>query len=29
MSEEQKAMPWTAIWKEYCDRSEVPAIIKV
>jgi len=27
LSEELKAMPWTAIWNEYCDRASVPAIL--
>jgi len=28
MSEELKAMPWAAVWSEYCERSGKPAIIK-
>ena len=28
MSEELKAMPWSAVWNEYCERSGKPAIIK-
>ena len=28
MSEELKAMPWSAVWHEYCERSNMPAIIK-
>jgi len=28
LTEELKAMPWTAVWNEYCDRSGKPAIIK-
>ena len=28
MSEELKAMPWQAVWNEYCERSGKPAIIK-
>jgi len=27
MAEELKAMPWAAVWSEYCKRSEKPAII--
>ena len=27
MSEELKAMPWTAVWNEYCARSGKPAIL--
>jgi len=27
MSEELKAMPWSAVWNEYCERSNKPAII--
>jgi len=27
MAEELKAMPWAAVWSEYCERSEKPAII--
>ena len=27
-SEELKAMPWAAVWNEYCSRSGVPAILK-
>ncbi|MCL2202062.1 MAG: L-rhamnose isomerase [Oscillospiraceae bacterium] len=27
MSEELKAMPWGAVWAEYCSRSGVPAIM--
>ena len=26
MSEELKAMPWQAVWAEYCARADVPAI---
>jgi len=26
-SEESKAMPWAAVWKEYCDCSGVPAML--
>ena len=26
-TEELKAMPWQAVWAEYCERSEVPAIM--
>ena len=26
-TEELKAMPWQAVWAEYCDRSGVPAIL--
>ena len=28
MSEELKAMPWSTVWNEYCERSEKPAILK-
>jgi len=28
LSEELKAMPWSAVWKEYCERSGKPVIIK-
>ena len=28
MSEELKAMPWSAVWNEYCERSNKPAIVK-
>jgi len=28
MKEELKAMPWTAVWTEYCERSGKPAILK-
>jgi len=28
MTEELKAMPWSAVWNEYCERSGRPAIIK-
>jgi len=28
MTEELKAMPWTAVWTEYCERSGKPAILK-
>jgi len=28
MAEELKAMPWAAVWREYCERSEKPAIIE-
>jgi len=27
LSEELKAMPWTEVWKEYCERAGVPAIL--
>jgi len=27
MTEELKALPWAAVWKEFCDRNEVPAIL--
>ena len=27
MSEELKAMPWQAVWSEYCERSNKPSII--
>ena len=27
MSEELKAMPWGAVWAEYCSRSGIPAIM--
>jgi len=27
-SEELKAMPWAAVWNEYCSRSGVPEILK-
>jgi L-rhamnose isomerase len=27
LSEELKAMPWAAVWQEYCDRAGVPAIL--
>jgi len=27
MAEELKAMPWAAVWSEYCERSDKPAII--
>jgi len=27
MSEELKAMPWGAVWDEYCARADVPAIL--
>jgi L-rhamnose isomerase len=27
MLEELKAMPWSLVWKEYCRRSDVPAIL--
>jgi L-rhamnose isomerase len=26
--EECKAMPWAAVWEEYCKRKDVPAILK-
>jgi L-rhamnose isomerase len=26
-TEELKAMPWQAVWAEYCDRNNVPAIM--
>ena len=28
MTEELKAMPWSAVWNEYCERSNKPSIIK-
>jgi len=28
LSEELKAMPWQAVWNEYCERSGKPAILK-
>ena len=28
MAEELKAMPWSAVWNEYCERSGKPAILK-
>jgi len=28
MSEELKAMPWSAVWNEYCERTGKPAILK-
>jgi len=28
MTEELKAMPWAAVWNEYCERSSKPAVIK-
>ena len=28
MTEELKAMPWSAVWHEYCERSGKPAILK-
>jgi L-rhamnose isomerase len=27
MSEELKAMPWSAVWNEYCQRADKPAIL--
>ena len=27
MTEELKAMPWSAVWNEYCARSDVPVIL--
>ena len=27
MAEELKAMPWSAVWREYCDRAGKPAIL--
>ena len=27
MTEELKAMPWHAVWKEYCDRANIPDIL--
>ena len=27
MSEELKAMPWSAVWTEYCERTGKPAIM--
>jgi len=27
MSEELKAMPWSAVWNEYCERTGKPAIL--
>jgi len=27
MSEELKAMPWSSVWTEYCNRRDVPAIM--
>ena len=29
MMEEQKAMPWTAVWNEYCARKNKPALYTV
>jgi len=29
MSEELKAMPWTVVWNEYCERSGKPVIISI
>ena len=29
MSEELKAMPWAAVWNEYCERAGKPAILEV
>ena len=26
-TEELKAMPWQAVWAEYCERKNVPAIM--
>jgi len=28
LSEELKAMPWQAVWNEYCERSGKPAVMK-
>jgi len=28
MTEELRVMPWAAVWNEYCDRSDVPAILR-
>lgn len=28
MQEELKAMPWQAVWSEYCERKGVPAILQ-
>ena len=28
MTEELKAMPWSAVWNEYCERFDKPSIIK-
>ena len=28
LTEELKAMPWTTVWNEYCERSGKPAVIK-
>jgi len=28
MAEELKAMPWSAVWNEYCERLGKPAILK-
>ena len=29
MTEELKAMPWQAVWQEYCDRSGKPAMMTI
>ena len=28
LSEELKAMPWQAVWTEYCERSDKPAVLR-
>ena len=29
MMEELKAMPWQAVWTEYCERKNIPAVVRI